>query len=85
MRLKSSRLDETFVSAERINQCKPTTRSSLIADIQLEEQESDKGKDVPVNWPSEGRIVIRDLDVRYADDLPAVLHDINLEIQVRGP
>ena len=85
MALTSSRLDETFVSAERINQCKPTTKSSLIADIQLEEQESNKGKDVPMNWPSEGRIVIRNLEVRYADDLPAVLHDIDLEIQVRDP
>jgi ABC-type bacteriocin/lantibiotic exporter with double-glycine peptidase domain len=38
-----------------------------------------------MNWPSEGRIVIRNLEVRYADDLPAVLHDIDLEIQVRDP
>ncbi|KAF7369227.1 Multidrug resistance-associated ABC transporter [Mycena venus] len=34
----------------------------------------------PANWPSEGKIVCQDLAVRYAPDLPDVLHNINFQV-----
>lgn len=36
--------------------------------------------DVPADWPRHGEIDIKNLVVRYAPDLPAVLHDITLHI-----
>ena len=46
-------------------------------------QASPGGPTPPNEWPHRGSIAIRDLHVRYAEDLPPVLHGINLEIAVR--
>ncbi|KAJ6482536.1 multidrug resistance-associated ABC transporter [Mycena sanguinolenta] len=34
----------------------------------------------PANWPSRGKIECRDLCIRYAPDLPDVLHNINFQV-----
>ncbi|KAJ7916795.1 P-loop containing nucleoside triphosphate hydrolase protein [Mycena leptocephala] len=34
----------------------------------------------PANWPSTGKIICQDLSVRYALDLPNVLHGINFQV-----
>ncbi|KAJ6598201.1 multidrug resistance-associated ABC transporter [Mycena vulgaris] len=34
----------------------------------------------PATWPSKGEIICEDLSVRYAPDLPDVLHDINFQV-----
>lgn len=53
-------------------------------DMQMDEQESTEGAVPPEQWPQSGAISIRDLHVRYSDDLPPVLHGINLDIAVSG-
>lgn len=35
----------------------------------------------PASWPEKGHIKCEDLSIRYAPDLPDVLHDLNFEIQ----
>ncbi len=37
----------------------------------------------PANWPSEGEIVVKDLVIKYAPDLPAVLHKISFHVQAK--
>lgn len=63
-------LEQTFVSAERVNHY-------------LEEipQEPEKGFEPPPSWPLKGKIEIKDLSLSYAPDLPDVLHDINLVVE----
>ena len=65
-----SNLEQTFVSAERINfYC------------QLD-QESSEG-DVPEKqWPERGSIEFKELSVKYADDLPEVLHKVSFKVEV---
>jgi len=47
-------------------------------EIEVEDQ---KGLDAPKDWPSQGKIEIKDLTMRYAPHLPPVLHHINLDVQ----
>lgn len=62
-----------------------TTPATLISpDIRLQDQEPDSGLVPAAQWPENGRIAIRDLEVRYSPELPAGLSGINLEINV-GP
>lgn len=63
-------LEQTFVSAERVNHY-------------LEEipQEPEKGLEPPPSWPVKGKIEIKGMSLRYAPDLPDVLHGINLTIE----
>src|SRR4051794_17347895 len=35
----------------------------------------------PPDWPSKGEIQFRDVEVRYREGLPAVLHGINFDIR----
>lgn len=63
-------LEQTFVSAERVNYY-----------LQNTPQEPTGGSVPPPQWPEKGEIQIKSLSVRYAPDLPDVLHHINLTIQ----
>lgn len=38
------------------------------------------GADVPAAWPTDGRIEVRDLVVRYAADMPPILKGISFNI-----
>lgn len=38
----------------------------------------------PASWPSQGRIKVENLSMRYAPDLPDVLKGISFDIEV-GP
>ncbi|KAK4128244.1 P-loop containing nucleoside triphosphate hydrolase protein [Parathielavia appendiculata] len=44
------------------------------------ETEPDGGKDAPAAWPTEGRIEVGNLTVRYAADLPPVLKSLNFNV-----
>ncbi|BEI85636.1 hypothetical protein CcaverHIS002_0510370 [Cutaneotrichosporon cavernicola] len=63
-------LEQTFVSAERINYY-----------LQNTPQEPGGGTVPPAHWPEKGGIVVRGLSVRYAPDLPDVLHDVSFTIE----
>ncbi|KLT42676.1 P-loop containing nucleoside triphosphate hydrolase protein [Cutaneotrichosporon oleaginosum] len=63
-------LEQTFVSAERINYY-----------LQNTPQEPTGGTVPPAEWPQKGGITVRDLSVRYAPDLPDVLHDVSFKIE----
>jgi ABC-type multidrug transport system fused ATPase/permease subunit len=43
--------------------------------------EPQDGDDVPASWPSEGKVVVQDLVVGYASDLPPVLHGLSFSIE----
>jgi ABC-type bacteriocin/lantibiotic exporter with double-glycine peptidase domain len=48
----------------------------------MKEQEPTDG-DVPVDqWPKEGGIKFTDVSVRYATDLPEVLHQVSFDVEV---
>jgi ABC-type multidrug transport system fused ATPase/permease subunit len=42
--------------------------------------ESQEGEEVPVSWPTEGKLIFQDLVVGYASDLPPVLHGLSFGI-----
>jgi ABC-type multidrug transport system fused ATPase/permease subunit len=64
-------LEQTFVSAERI--------AHIIEDTP---QESKKGAIPPASWPTlKSGVVIEDLKVRYAADLPDVLSGVSFTIE----
>lgn len=44
------------------------------------DKEDHSGDSVPVNWPSEGRISVKNLHVSYGPGLPDVIRGLNLEI-----
>lgn len=46
------------------------------------ETESEGGKDAPAAWPTEGRIEVNNLTVRYAEDLPPVLKKLSFTVGV---
>lgn len=33
------------------------------------------------DWPASGKLVVQDLEIKYAPDLPTVLHKINLAVE----
>ncbi|KAL4964324.1 putative ABC bile acid transporter [Aspergillus stella-maris] len=43
--------------------------------------ENQDGYKPPAGWPTRGRIQVEDLEVGYADDLPAVLNGISFEVE----
>ncbi|KAL3478275.1 P-loop containing nucleoside triphosphate hydrolase protein [Aspergillus californicus] len=45
------------------------------------ETESKRGYAPPAGWPVKGKIVVDDLEVRYAPDLPPVLKGVNFTVQ----
>lgn len=45
--------------------------------------ESQVGQDVPAAWPTKGAIVVKDLQVSYAPDLPMVLKSLSFEVAPR--
>jgi len=47
-------------------------------DIEIENQ---NGLEPPKNWPSDGKIEIKNLTMKYAPHLPPVLHNVNLDIK----
>ncbi|KAK4180404.1 hypothetical protein QBC36DRAFT_320206 [Triangularia setosa] len=44
------------------------------------ETEPEGGKDVAAAWPTEGKIEVQNLTVKYADDLPPVLKKLNFSV-----
>ncbi|GAB1311146.1 Putative ATP-binding cassette (ABC) transporter protein [Madurella fahalii] len=44
------------------------------------ETEPEDGKDAPAAWPTEGRIEVDNLTVRYAEDLPPVLKNVTFTV-----
>ena len=44
------------------------------------ETEHQGGNEVPENWPSEGSVEVKDLDIAYSADLPLVLKDVSFKI-----
>ncbi|KAK4197758.1 hypothetical protein QBC40DRAFT_267351 [Triangularia verruculosa] len=44
------------------------------------ETEPEGGKDVAAAWPTEGKIEVQNLTVKYADDLPPVLKQLNFNV-----
>ncbi|KAL2269930.1 hypothetical protein VTJ83DRAFT_2114 [Remersonia thermophila] len=42
--------------------------------------EPEGGKDAPAAWPTEGKIEVENLTIRYADDLPPVLKNLNFTV-----
>ncbi|CAN0521528.1 unnamed protein product [Scytosiphon promiscuus] len=61
-----------MVSAERIlGYCRVAQEASL---------ESAPGCRPKANWPAKGSIEIRNMSMRYRDDLPRVLKDLTLSI-----
>ncbi|MCJ1309587.1 hypothetical protein MMC25_003247 [Agyrium rufum] len=43
--------------------------------------EDQKGDEVPLAWPTQGRIEVQGLTVGYASDLPAVLQDVSFTVE----
>ena len=44
-------------------------------------EKTGEGVAPPAQWPSRGHVAVQDLSVRYADDLPDVLHGISFDIE----
>ncbi|KAK4044567.1 hypothetical protein C8A01DRAFT_12107 [Parachaetomium inaequale] len=44
------------------------------------ETEPEGGKDAPAAWPAEGKIEVDNLTIRYAEDLPPVLKNLNFTV-----
>ena len=42
---------------------------------------SPPGQGPPKSWPQAGHIKVEHLTLRYAPDLPAVIHDVSFEVQ----
>ncbi|KAK7061300.1 multidrug resistance-associated ABC transporter [Favolaschia claudopus] len=63
-------LEQAMVCVERVNE---------YCEIQQEPPEFIEPRP-PANWPSAGAIECRDLVIRYAPELPAVLHNISFSI-----
>ncbi|OCF60910.1 hypothetical protein L486_00554 [Kwoniella mangroviensis CBS 10435] len=66
----NSNLEETFVSAERINHY-----------ITMPDEESREGMIPERSWPSRGEVKVQNLQVRYAPDLPEVLKGVSFSIK----
>ncbi|TYJ53022.1 hypothetical protein B9479_006351 [Cryptococcus floricola] len=65
-----SQLEQTFVSAERVNYY-----------INMPDHETEEGAMPPKQWPTSGKIEVHDLSVRYASDLPTVLNNVSFSIE----
>ncbi|ODO08357.1 ATP-dependent bile acid transporter [Cryptococcus wingfieldii CBS 7118] len=65
-----SLLEQTFVSAERVNYY-----------INMPDHESEEGILPPNGWPASGKVEVQDLSVRYAPDLPKVLNKVSFTIE----
>ncbi|KAJ9113834.1 hypothetical protein QFC19_000027 [Naganishia cerealis] len=64
-------LDQSMVAVERLNE---------ICNLPMEDEDSNAAA-LPPNWPREGRIQVRGLSVRYSEDMPVVLRDIDVDIE----
>lgn len=51
------------------------------SDIEQEPREDDKDAPAESEWPTEGRVKIENLAVRYGRDKPEVLHDVSFELR----
>lgn len=63
-------LEQSMVAVERVKE---------FSEIDQEPPEFIHPRPAP-SWPSEGAIAVQDLSIRYAPDLPNVLHNLNFEI-----
>ncbi|KZV87123.1 multidrug resistance-associated ABC transporter [Exidia glandulosa HHB12029] len=63
-------LEQSMVAVERVKE---------FSEIEQEPPEFIEPRP-PASWPSEGAIAVEDLSIRYANDLPNVLHELNFDI-----
>ncbi|KAL5366084.1 P-loop containing nucleoside triphosphate hydrolase protein [Aspergillus floccosus] len=49
--------------------------------LSLQMEDFDRGADVPLSWPSHGRLEIRDLNVRYGPGLPPVIQRLRFNVE----
>eukprot|EP00475_Leptophrys_vorax_P014260 TRINITY_DN20660_c0_g1_i1.p1 TRINITY_DN20660_c0_g1~~TRINITY_DN20660_c0_g1_i1.p1 ORF type:complete len:828 (-),score=189.95 TRINITY_DN20660_c0_g1_i1:24-2222(-) len=68
-------------SAETENLMTSVERIVSYCNLPREEKLNEANYDLPKNWPSEGRIEMRDLHVRYREDLAYVLRGVNTVIE----
>ncbi|KAJ5909741.1 hypothetical protein N7504_004384 [Penicillium tannophilum] len=52
----------------------------IISYSKLETEKQD-GREVPIDWPSQGDVEVKDLSVAYSPDLPLVLRDISFRVR----
>ncbi|XP_038051020.1 multidrug resistance-associated protein 5-like [Patiria miniata] len=71
----AAELNARFTSVERINY--------YIENLQQEAPRTIKSTKPPSSWPSEGRITVRNLKMRYRQNLPLVLRGLSFEIRPR--
>ena len=69
---QTTNLEQTFVSAERINYY-----------VSMDDQEPKDGLKPDEKWPQEGKVEFKEMSVRYAEDLPEVLHKVSFTVEVR--
>ncbi|XP_053957905.1 ATP-binding cassette sub-family C member 10 [Anastrepha ludens] len=63
--------EQEFVAVERVNEY-----------LHLEGEDNAEGTcDPPFGWPSQGALKFKNVELRYRDNLPAALHDINLRTE----
>ena len=78
---RATNTEQTFVSAERLNTCEFDGGRADV-DIEVQTQEPQGGVVPRASWPEKGDITIRNLRVKYAEDLPEVLHGVSVDIRV---
>eukprot|EP00752_Nemacystus_decipiens_P006704 g6027.t1 len=70
---QSAEVENQMVSAERVlGYCRVPQEASL---------ESEPGRKPKDDWPAKGAIEVRDMSMRYREDLPPVLKDLTLSIK----
>ncbi|KAI9034263.1 P-loop containing nucleoside triphosphate hydrolase protein [Hyaloraphidium curvatum] len=67
----SAELEAHFNSVERL----------LFFAEEVETENYESGKEPPADWPQKGALQFKDVQMRYAPDLPLVLKGFNLDIQ----
>ena len=81
-----SYLEQVFVSAERVQFCKfgmiPhfSNADAIFPDMRETPTESQEGEVPPISWPEQGHLILKNVTVRYAPELPLVLDGISLDI-----
>lgn len=60
-----------------------TSVERLIEYSDLPSEPDNGNKTPPTTWPHEGKIVMKDLSMRYAEDMPSVLKNLHLKVNPR--
>ncbi|GMH40904.1 hypothetical protein BSKO_08808 [Bryopsis sp. KO-2023] len=73
----ASQTESNFNSVERIVQyLKPEIEGNVAIETGEEPEEK-----LPENWPTEGKISIKNVSMKYRDDTPLVVKDVSLDIK----